>query len=185
MRNFADDTNILGVVLNSGSSSLKECVDHNVDWSNTNFLQLNLIKCKEIIIRFKRHSQSFDSVLINDQPLEKVEVAVTIRNDLKWNDHVEFITAKAAKRLYLLSQLKRADACILYCIRSILEYACQVFHCSLPKYLSEEIERIHKRAMSIIFPDISYGDTIYRHPSHFFENLIGHIGCASSKYRKI
>jgi hypothetical protein len=24
-----------------------------------------------------------------------------------------------------------------------------------------------------------------RHPSHFFENLIGNIGCASSKYRKI
>ena len=77
--------------------------------------------------------------------------------------NIDSITTKAAKRLYLLSQLKRAGIAQsvlvrFYCsvIRPILEYACQVFHCNLPLYLSEEIERIQRRALRIIFPDCSY-----------------------------
>ena len=36
-------------------------------------------------------------------------------------------------------------------IRSVQEYVCQVFHCNLPLYLSDEIERIQRRALRIIF----------------------------------
>ena len=36
------------------------------------------------------------------------------------------------------------------CIRTVLLYACQVFHHSLPEYLSINMERIQKRAMQII-----------------------------------
>ncbi|XP_073228391.1 mitogen-activated protein kinase kinase kinase 3-like [Porites lutea] len=45
-------------------------------------------------------------------------------------------------------------------IRSVLEYACQVFHSSLPYYLSEELERIQKRALRIIFPYASYNSAL-------------------------
>ena len=90
-------------------------------------------------------------------------LGVTISNDMKWNDHVDTITSKAARRLYLLSQLKRPgispnDLLPFYCsvIRSELEFSFQLFHCSLPKYLSNDIERIQRRAMRIIFPSLSY-----------------------------
>ena len=72
---------------------------------------------------------------------------------------------KAAKRLYLLRELKRAgvscnDHVLFYCsaIRSVLEYACMLFHRSLPRYLPEDLERIQKRAMGIILPDYKYRD---------------------------
>jgi hypothetical protein len=39
-------------------------------------------------------------------------------------------------------------------------YILFVIYCSLPKYLSEEIECIQKRAMSTIFPDFSYVNAI-------------------------
>ena len=72
---------------------------------------------------------------------------------------------KAAKRLYLLRQLKHAGIAHsvlvrFYCsaIRSILEYACQVFHCNLPLYLSEEIKRVQRRALHVIFPDCCYSE---------------------------
>ena len=75
------------------------------------------------------------------------------------------ITTKAAKRLYLLRQIKcvgiaHSVLVRFYCsvIRSILEYACQVFHCNLPLYLSEEIERIQCCALRVIFPDCSYSE---------------------------
>ena len=73
-------------------------------------------------------------------------LGVTIRND-----HVDTITSKVARRLYLLSQLRRA--CIIsdymlafYCsvILLVLEFSCQLFHRSLPKYFSDDIERIQR-----------------------------------------
>ena len=82
---------------------------------------------------------------------------------------IDSITTKAAKRLYLLRQLKRtgiapSDLVLFYCsvIRSVLEYACQVFHCNLPLYLSDEIERIQRRALRIIFPACSYREGLVK-----------------------
>lgn len=85
-------------------------------------------------------------------------LGVTIRSDLKWNDHIDEITTKAAQRLFLLRLLKRAcappdDLILFYCcvIHSVVEYASSVFHSSLPKYLADEVERTQKRALKIIF----------------------------------
>ena len=50
-----------------------------------------------------------------------------------------------------------ADIVHIYCalIRSILEYASAVF-ADLPKYLACYLENVQKRALSIIWPGISY-----------------------------
>ena len=60
-------------------------------------------------------------------------------------------------------QLKRAklpsnDLVLLYttCIRFILSYAVPVFYYALPKYLQNDLERVQKRALSIIFPGLAY-----------------------------
>ena len=37
-----------------------------------------------------------------------------------------------------------------------MEYACQVFHNVLPAYLSDELEKLQRRALRIIYPDLSY-----------------------------
>ena len=67
--------------------------------------------------------------------------------------------SKASKRLYFLRLLKRAGVdqqsmLTVYttCIRSVLEYGCQVWNFNAPQYLSEEVERIHKRALRLICP---------------------------------
>ena len=85
-------------------------------------------------------------------------------NDLKWNALVEMICKKVAARLYFLRQLKRAkvptnDLLSFYttCIRPVAEYACPVFHTALPQYLSDQLERLQKRALRIISTnDLSY-----------------------------
>ena len=57
-------------------------------------------------------------------------------------------------RLYFVRQLKKShvatrELLLFYitCIRSILEYGSPVFHQALPSYLSEDLERLQKRAM--------------------------------------
>ena len=89
-----------------------------------------------------------------------------ITSDVSWNEHVSETTKKASNRLYFLVQTKRArlpfrDLALFYvtCIRSILVYAVPVFFYALPKYLRCELERVQKRALSIICPILSYNET--------------------------
>ena len=63
--------------------------------------------------------------------------------------------------MYFLRQLKRAkvpinDLVHFYCtcIRSVIEYASPVFHHALPAYLSDDLERLQKRALATI---LGYG----------------------------
>ena len=67
----------------------------------------------------------------------------------------------------MLKQLKHAgidrkSLIQFYCasIRSVLEYACQAFHSSLSAYLSDQIERVQKRVLRILFPEVSYSKAL-------------------------
>ena len=86
---------------------------------------------------------------------------------MSWNDHIDKVLKKASKCLYFLVQLKRAklpsnDLVLLYttCINSILSYAVPVFYYALPKYLQNDLERVQKRALSIIFPGLAYNKAL-------------------------
>jgi hypothetical protein len=46
------------------------------------------------------------------------------------------------------------------CIRSSLDYACPVFHSSLPNYLHADPERVQKRALACIFPGKAYAEAL-------------------------
>ena len=105
-------------------------------------------------------------ITINEKEIEVVSSAnllgVTISDNLKWNAHVEAVCKKVAARLYFLKQLKRAEVppnymifFYLTCIRPVLEYACHVFHAALLQYLSNEMERMQKRALRIVYPDLA------------------------------
>lgn len=46
-------------------------------------------------------------------------------------------------------------------IRSILEYACSAWHSGLTTALSEDIERVQKRCMRIVYPHLSYNYALF------------------------
>ena len=88
---------------------------------------------------------------------------LNLSSDFKWNVHASEPVRKVSTRLYFLRQLKKSDVTtrelILFyitCIRFILEYGSPVFHRALPNCLSEDLERLQKRAMEIIYPELSY-----------------------------
>ena len=111
-------------------------------------------------------------------------LGLTVRDDLKWNDHIDNVTVKASQRVYLLKQLKRADIdCISLlqfycaCIRSVLEYACQSFQSKLPAYLSHQLERIQKRSLRIIYPDLNYSEALNKTSMSTFQDRREHLCC--------
>jgi len=85
-------------------------------------------------------------------------LGVYIESNLCWSTHVNSIVKKATSRLYFLKQLKRAglstDQLLHYytsVILPVLEYCAPVWHYALTKDQSQQLERIQKRAIHIIF----------------------------------
>ena len=126
-------------------------------------MKLNPKKCKEMVINsfMTNPNTVMRPICIGNQVVETVKtyklLRETAKKDLKWNSHIDYIIAKAAKRLYALRLLKHAgvnphDILKVYIsnVRSILEYAIQVWQ-DIPEYLSDRIERIQKRELKIIF----------------------------------
>ena len=158
---YVDDTTMSEVVVKGGVSHMQAIANRVIEWSRENRVQLNTDKCKELRISFAKEQRALDPVIIEGKEVELVTstklLGLTIVNDLTWNDHVTVITKKASKRLYFLTQLKRAgvpkqDLAMFYvsCVRSVIDYAAPVFSNGLPQYLKDELVRLEKRAISII-----------------------------------
>jgi len=90
---------------------------------------------------------------INGHNIDRVNefklLGVIITADLSWDSHVAYMLRKVAKRMYCINYLVRAglptsDILCVYCsiIRSVLEYACPVWHPGLTKKLSKDIEQV-------------------------------------------
>ena len=158
---YVDDTTTSEVVAKGSDSNAQQIVDRVSQWSSDNRMKLNGDKCKELRVSFAGTQAEFSPVIINGKELEVVQhtklLGVTISSDLLWNQHISNVVKKASKRLYFLVQLKRArvsskDLVLFYmtCIRYILIYAAPVFYFAIPIYLQRELERVQKRALSII-----------------------------------
>lgn len=168
---YVDDTTIAETVSRQDTSSMQEYVNELTSQSLVDNFQLNEAKCKELRISFTRGNLAFDPIVINNKQIDTVSsvklLGLNISNDLKWNTHISEIVHKVSSRLYFLRQLKRACPTIddllsfyLTCVRPITEYACPVFHNALPKYLSEDLEKLQKRALRIIYPNMKYSDAL-------------------------
>ena len=168
---YIDDTTVAEIVPRNTQGNIEDAVNEVVVWSRKQNMQLNADKCKELIIDSKKNKHSFSPLTVDGYELSVVNSAkilgVTISNDLKWNAHVTESIKKCNKRLYFLILLKRAGVCrkdivSFYCtvIRPVLDYCSPIFHHSLPESLSEDLERVQKRALSIISPEQSYSQCL-------------------------
>ena len=79
-----------------------------------------------------------------------------------------YILGKVSKRFYIIFQLARigvppCDIILIYIalIRSVLEYACAVWHTSLTKSQSDDLERVQRRCLKIIYPQLSYREALH------------------------
>ena len=134
-------------------------------------MALNYDKTNEMRICFKTETQDIPPITINDIQIEQVHsvrlLGVIISQDLTWQLHIDDITTKASQRLYFIILLKCAGIephhlvkIYTTIIRSVIEYACQVWHTSLTIRQTNQLESIQKRAMRIVFHGMRYNDAI-------------------------
>ena len=133
---------------------------------------------------------------MDDINVERVKstciLGLTVQDNMKWNEHIHNIVKKASKRLYMLRLLKRSNASIdtlitVYTtiIRPVLEYASQVWYYNIQQYLSEEIEKIQKRAFRIILPTQKYDEALTKTNIMSLRNRRENVVDANSSLRRV
>ena len=128
------DTTISETVLKNHNSKIQQYADDLSKQLSADRFRLNEDKCKELRITFRRSQRDCDPLKVNTKNTECVKEAKIFRftqsSDLKWNNHAYKVTKKFNKRLYFLSQLKRAQVkakerttFYITCISSVMAYA--------------------------------------------------------------
>ena len=135
-------------------------------------MKINAEKTKVI---FFNKSQKYDFMpeikVIPDENIEVVDevklLGIIITSDLKWHKHVSYLRKKGFASLWALRRLKRLGAPTdvlldLYekQVRSVLEYASPVWGSMLSNDDIDEIERVQKAALTIIYGHRSYDEII-------------------------
>ena len=112
---YVDDSTLFEICNMNEISEIQESIDKAADWTSMNCMKINSKKSKEMIICFTHDvdfKKSVPNIIIEGNRVEVVKHAkllgVILSDDLTWNMHVESIIKKAAKRVYMLYQLKRA-----------------------------------------------------------------------------
>ena len=170
---YVDDITMSSVSLNACDNSLQSAANYLCGWTLNNGMRINVCKTKEMLIHLspKTNLNSVPNIVINGEEVERVTtfklLGVVFSSDLSWDSHVAFVLSKTAKRMYCIRLLVRArvrqsDIVQVYCsiIRSVLEYACPVWHPGLTKTQSDDLERVQRRCLKLIYPSNSYNEAL-------------------------
>ena len=129
-------------------------------WSSDNYLQLNSLKCKSMIIsRKKTPTTPHHALVLNNGTLEQVEsykyLGLLLTADLSWSSHISSICLKARKVLGLLYRRFYGNVSqdvlkqlYLSLVRPHLEYGCHVWNPHLEKD-KKALEDVQKFACRI------------------------------------
>ena len=104
---FTDDPLLYKVVQSiTDFQDLQSDVNSFVQWTADHDLNLNVKKCKLLLLSRRRVPVCTHTIVINDQPLEKVQsykyLGAHISSDLSWSNHVSNICSRAKKQMGML-----------------------------------------------------------------------------------
>ena len=94
LQKFADDTTLVGLVSDSDESEYRHEVSSLVSWCDTNNLQLNASKTREMIVDF-REKNPLAPIIANGDSIERVDcfkfLGTIISSDLAWENNSQYI----------------------------------------------------------------------------------------------
>ena len=139
-------------------------LDSIQQWTDEKKMLLNKKKSNYMVFNYTKNYQFSTRLYIGGTLLENVHqtklLGSIISSDLTWWANTNMITTKAYQRLELIRKLYEfkvplIDLTHIYTlyVRSILEFNCCVWHFSITKTESEDIERVQKIACKIILKD--------------------------------
>ena len=148
-------------------STLQDIMDNICADAARDNMSLNVDKCSTMQFHVSRSAPPIPKIQANGQLVPFVTsiqlLGITLQSSLRWDAHINGITAKANSKRYFLLVLKRAgisapDLIKFYTtfVRPTLEYAAPVWHASISYALSDKLEGVQRSSLKTIYPDLSY-----------------------------
>ena len=160
LANFADDNtpHAVGDDIETVLESLK--IDTNVltEWFKNNYFKMNADKCKLIVTKANEDiSLEVDGHFINGSKSVKL-LGVTIDNKLDFNDHVSMLYKKASLKFHALARVARfmSKEKLRLLMKAFIESQfgyCQLIWMFHGKALNNKINRLHERALRLVYND--------------------------------
>ena len=98
---FADDITLVGLVSDSDESEYRHEVSSLVSWCDTNNLQLNASKTREMIVDFRTEKNPLAPIIVNGDSIERVDcfkfLGTIISSDLAWENNTDAVVKNANK----------------------------------------------------------------------------------------
>ena len=150
--------------LDSSNVKSQKYLEQIETWTQNKQMKLNTGKTKFMIFNFSRNYQFNTRLKLEGKALEQTHetklLGLVLRDDLSWKSNTELITKRAYTRMLILRNLYQFDVpveelieiYILY-IRSVVEQSSVVWHSSITKGESKDLERVQKVALRIILKD--------------------------------
>ena len=142
-------------------------------WTEENLMELNAKKTKCMVFNFTKKHQFTTDLSLKNHRIEIVDQAkllgLILTSDLKWDQNTDFLVKDANRRMVMLRAASKftSDKHVLKQIyfsriRCKLEQSAAVWSSSLTKKNSDDLERVQKSAVRIIFgkPYESYSQTL-------------------------
>ena len=128
---------------------------------NDKGMEMNASKCNALYMIPVLRPLVLPDLQVDNHPLPVVHEAkllgVHITDSMDWQKHVDQITSKASKCIFILIHARKFQFSIktlltlyVWFVRTTLEYACPVWHPGLTNQQHLKIERVQKRCLRII-----------------------------------
>ncbi len=160
MIKYADDVVLMHFVRSPYDDQLQSEWNAIVNWSENISLPINFDKCNVLNVVTNK-SLSLSPISVSQTNFLRsvqsiVFLGVVLSDDLKWNCHFDRILKKAAKRIYILRNLRRSGCSedvlwrvYISMVRPVLTYAAPSF-CNAPDYLWGSLLRFERRLWRIM-----------------------------------
>ena len=170
---FADDTALAGLIHADDEGAYLRQLQSFVEYCDSNFLQLNTSKTKEMLIDFRRTSIAPLPVVIKGEEVERVHsykyLGVTLNDVLSWGDHVDILMKKLNSRLYCLRKMANfnvrsviLDMFYKATICGVWRYCLVCWGGNVAKKEKDRIDGVIKRAERVIGVPQPAIDSVYQ-----------------------
>lgn len=158
---YADDTVILGKIVNDNYEGYLTQVKKFVEWSKLNFLELNVKKTKEMIIDFRNKNKNVpDLITVEEEIVERVKhykyLGFWIDDELKGSYNTEMVSKKCNQRLHFLRILnnlhvEKVIISLFYksAVESIINFSLTAWYGKLTYRDKNKLGRIVKKSSKL------------------------------------
>jgi len=170
---YADDAAMAGLISGDNESQYRSDIDRFANQCDSDGLELNIGKTKEMIIDFRKGGKLHKPVNIKGSDVAIVTrydyLGTTISNDLSWTANIERQTSKAMRRMYHLRKLRQFGISTKFLslfyhsvIESVATFGIVSWGGNIMKKDRKRLDRVRRVGSRLVGQPLTSWENVYR-----------------------